>query len=103
MTQIEQLAEQALAIMVLDLEYQSQPLHGHAPIRHQLLWMWIVDALGDGFDAALANGSAVLGHPTRLRSKLAAPGSAKLTTDPTDLMRLSDSRVDCSSSSSSVA
>lgn len=40
------IAEQALAILVMDLGYDTAPLHGHSPIRHQLLWLQIVDVLG---------------------------------------------------------
>ena len=50
---IERLAKQALCVMVLDLEYDNdlRPGYGHAPLRHQLLWDWCREALGNKFDA----------------------------------------------------
>ena len=48
MVTIKELARQALCIMVLDLEYSHEwpCTHGDTPIRHQLLWGWIRDAMG---------------------------------------------------------
>lgn len=47
--ELEELAQAALIIMVLDLEYSNElrPVHGHTPIRHQLLWERIQDILGE--------------------------------------------------------
>jgi hypothetical protein len=54
MDKLRELARGALVIMVLDLEYDNdlEPTHGHTPIRHQLLWGAIEEALGK--DAMLA-------------------------------------------------
>jgi len=41
------IAEQALSVMVMDLGYTSEPLYGHSPMRHQLMWKHIVDVLGE--------------------------------------------------------
>ena len=49
---LEVLARQSLAVLILDLEYSRdlRPINGYAPIRHQVLWESIQDALGDSFD-----------------------------------------------------
>jgi len=41
------IAGHALSILVLDLGYKEAPIHGHHPIRHQLMWKHVVDVLGE--------------------------------------------------------
>jgi len=44
-TQLEKLAKQALAVLVMDLGYEKEPVYGHSPMRHQNLWAWAAKAL----------------------------------------------------------
>ncbi len=41
------IAESLLLILVIDLEYDYQPVNGFHPIRHQLAWMYAEKILGE--------------------------------------------------------
>jgi len=43
---MEKCADQLVALLVMDLDYKGPPIHGHAPIRHQLAWRWALEVLG---------------------------------------------------------
>ena len=43
----EQLAEQMLALLVMDLDYREEPTYGCTPLRHQRAWQMMADELGD--------------------------------------------------------
>ena len=42
----DEVASSVLALLIMDLGYDKQPVHGHHPIRHQLSWKRAVEALG---------------------------------------------------------
>ena len=43
----QELAEQLLSLLVMDLNYEEEPLYGHTPLRHQFAWKYAKDVLGD--------------------------------------------------------
>ena len=60
---MDDLAKQALAVMILDLEYSMElrPMYGHVPIRHQVLWSLIHAQLGEKeFQAEVAKLTSLL-------------------------------------------
>ena len=49
------IAGQLLSILVADLGYRNNPMHGHKPIRHQFAWSLCEKALGDDFSKELSD------------------------------------------------
>jgi hypothetical protein len=47
-TKLGDVAEQLVAVLVMDLGYVEAPLHGHQPIRHQIAWELAKGVLGEG-------------------------------------------------------